>query len=73
MAKNSNVEIKNIEHVWSTPFYGEIEYEMPRELAKQLLATRKGEDQHSNVQKFLCSVVNLEFGIKGYCTRVVLT
>ena len=37
---------KNIENesktVWAKPFYGEIEYEMPKELAKQILATRKG-------------------------------
>lgn len=58
--------------VWSTPFYGEIEYEMPKAYAKQLLATRKGDDQHSNPQKFLCDIVNTEFRIKGYCTRVVL-
>jgi len=29
---------------WSKTSYGEIEYEMSKELAKQILATRKGAD-----------------------------
>lgn len=67
------IEPKDNTLVWTKPYYGGIEYEMPKELAKSILATRKGEDQHSNVQKFLCGVVNSEFGIKGYCTKVILT
>ena len=65
---------KNIENesktVYARPFYNEIEYEMPKELAKQLLATRKGTDQNMNPQAFLCKVVNEEFRIKGNCVKV---
>lgn len=57
--------------VWAKPFEGGIEYEMPKELAKQILATRKGADQNVHPQEFLCRVVNEEFGLKGYCTRVI--
>ncbi len=57
--------------VWAKPFEGGIEYEMSKELAKQILATRKGTDQSCNPQEFLCRVVNEEFGLKGNCTRVL--
>ena len=53
---------KNIENesktMWSKPSYGEIEYEMPKELAKQILATRKGTEQNMHPQEFLKKVVN---------------
>ena len=39
MSQLVNSESKS---VWSKPFYNPIEYEMPKELAKQILATRKG-------------------------------
>ena len=42
---NKNIE-NDAQSVWAKPFYGEIEYEMPKELAKQILATRKGTDQN---------------------------
>jgi len=65
---------KNIENesksVSAKSFYNEIEYEMPKELAKQILATRKGTDQNMHPQTFLCKVVNEEFGIKGNCVKV---
>ena len=65
---------KNIENesksVLAKPFYNEIEYEMPKEFAKQILATRKGTDQNMHPQAFLCKVVNEEFGIKGNCVKV---
>ena len=53
------------------PYEGDIEYEMSKEMAKQLLATRKGQDQNVHPQEFLCRVVNEEFGLKGNCTRVL--
>jgi len=58
--------------MWSKPSYGEIEYEMPKELAKQILATRKGADQNVHPQEFLCRVVNEDFGLKGFCTKVTV-
>lgn len=57
--------------VWAKPFEGDIEYEMTKEMAKQILATRKGGEQNIPPQKFLCQVVNEEFGIKGNCTHVL--
>lgn len=68
---NNNIE-NNAESVWAKPFYGEIEYEMPKELAKQILATRKGTDQNMHPQEFLKKVVNEEFGLKGYCSNVIV-
>lgn len=68
---NKNIE-NNTQSVWAKPFYGEIEYEMPKELAKQILATRKGTDQNMHPQEFLKKVVNEEFGLKGYCSNVIV-
>ena len=56
--------------VWSKPYYGPIEYEMPKAMAKQLLAERKGSDRNLHPQAYLCKVVNEEFGIKGNCIKV---
>lgn len=56
--------------VWSKPLYDEIEYEMPKEMVKQILATRKGDERNMQVQDFLCKVVNEEFGILGNCVKV---
>ena len=68
---NKNIE-NDAQSVWAKPFYGEIEYEMPKELAKQILATRKGPDQNMHPQEFLKKVVNEEFGLKGYCSNVIV-
>jgi len=69
MAKKANdSESKS---VWAKPFEGGIEYEMSKEMAKALLATRKGADANLPPQKFLCQVVNAEFGVKGNCVRVL--
>lgn len=50
---------------------GDIEYEMSKELAKNILNGRKGTEVNMHPQEFLCKVVNEEFGIKGNCTRVI--
>lgn len=68
MARVKDPESKT---VWAKPYEGGIEYEMTKEMAKQLLATRKGAEQNMPPQKFLCQVVNEEFGVKGNCTRVL--
>lgn len=69
MAKNKNME--NNSHTGSPkPYEGDIEYEMTKEMAKQILATRKGTDQNIPPQEFLCKVVNDEFRVKGNCVRV---
>ena len=67
----ANVE-NNSQSVWAKPFYGEIEYEMPKELAKQILATRKGPFANMHPQEYLKKVVNEEFGLKGNCTNVIV-
>ena len=68
--------MKNLENetktVWTKPSYGEIEYEMSKEMAKQILTTRKGTDQNVHPQEFLKRVVNEDFGLKGYCTNVII-
>ena len=56
--------------VWTKPFYNDIEYEMPKGLAKEILATRKGEERNMQPQAFLCKVVNEEFGLLGNCIKV---
>ena len=68
MARVKDPESKT---VWAKPYEGGIQYEMTKEMAKQLLATRKGAEQNMPPQKFLCQVVNEEFGVKGNCTRVL--
>ena len=52
------------------PPYGNIEYEMSKLMAKEILATRKGGERNIPPQKFLCQVVNDEFGLKGNCIKV---
>ncbi len=56
--------------VWAKPSYGEIEYEMSKEMAKEILATRKGAERNMHPQEFLKKIVNEEFGIKGNCVKV---
>ena len=70
MSKNSENTSKTI---YARPFEGDVEYEMSKEMAKQILATRKGVDQNVHPQEFLCRVVNEDFGIKGNCVRVLTT
>jgi hypothetical protein len=65
----NNTEPKN-ETVWTKPFYGGIEYEMPAAMAKNLLAERHGTDKNMHPQEYLKKVVNETFGIKGYCVKV---
>lgn len=69
MAKNKNIE-NNSKTVPCKPYEGDIEYEMTKEMAKQILATRKGAEQNVPPQEFLCRVVNDEFRVKGNCIRV---
>ena len=65
MAKNSETNT-----MWTKPYYQPIEYEMPKEMAKQILATRKGEERNMHPQEFLKKVVNTEFGLLGNCVKV---
>ena len=68
MAKTTDVNIKTVK---ANTAYREFEYEMSKEMAKQILATRKGAEQNMPPQEFLIQVVNDEFGIRGHCVRVI--
>lgn len=58
--------------VWTKPWYRPIEYEMPKEMAKVLLAERKGTDRNIHPQEYLKKVVNEDFGILGNCVKVTV-
>ena len=68
---NKKVKDNEAKSVWAKPYYGGIEYEMSKLMAKELLNERKGADRNIHPQEYLCKVVNASFGLKGYCTRVI--
>lgn len=49
------------------PFY---EYVMPKEMIKDLLEKRDGEEKKMRPHDYLVKVVNDEFLIKGTCLRI---
>lgn len=59
-------------HVWSKPFYGGIEYKMPKLMAKRILDARHGEEAKKPNQRSLCEYVDRTFGLKGHCVKVIL-
>ena len=67
-----NMKDAESKSVWSKPYYGPIEYEMPKAMAKMLLAERKGGDRNMHPQAYLRKVVNEDFGIKGNCVKVTV-
>ena len=68
MAKK--VKDNEAKSVWTKPYYGGIEYEMTKTMAKELLNERKGAERNMHPQEYLCKVVNETFGLKGHCTHV---
>ena len=50
---------------------GFVEYKMPEAMAKAYLNERTAEEKKMRPNDFLCKIVNEEFGLKGYCTRVI--
>ena len=46
------------------------EYKMSKEMANTYLKDRKGEERKKHPQKYLCEIINNEFGMMGTCTRV---
>lgn len=50
---------------------GFVEYKMPEAMAKAYLNERSAEEKKMRPNDFLCKIVNEEFGLKGYCTRVI--
>ena len=53
-------------------FRREIEYQMPKEMADDLLSDRKGKERKVDPQKFLCDYVNDQMGLIGRCTKVTV-
>ena len=51
---------------------GVMQYQMTQDMANHLLSIRKGADRNKDIQKYLCDVVNAEFGLKQCCTKVVI-
>ena len=52
---------------------GSFEYKMTKDMANGYLKARKGDDKKKHPQAYLCEIVNTEFGVKGNCTRVLIT
>lgn len=52
---------------------GTIEYKMPKKMAQALLKNRHGADVKMQPNDYLCKIVNEEFGLKGYCTNVLIS
>ena len=50
---------------------GCIEYKMPEQMARELLKNRKGDETKMRPNDYLCKIVNENFGLKGYCVRVI--
>lgn len=48
---------------------GFIEYKMPAQMAQAYIKMHKG--KIPNVNDYLCKIVNEEFGLKGYCVKVI--
>ena len=65
-------ENSNIRKMWdNSPLYGiEFDYQMPKSLAKGLLAAEP--KKVTDPQKYLVDYVNREFGLRGHCRKVVV-
>lgn len=48
---------------------GYVEYKMPEVMAQAYIKQHKG--KIPNVNEYLCNIVNEEFGLKGYCVKVI--
>jgi hypothetical protein len=49
-----------------------IEYKMPKETAKQLIAARSGPELKKDTNKFLVDYVNTNYGLLGVCRNIIL-
>ena len=72
---NTNFAKKETAKYWypDDPYLGKrfIEYKMPKEIILDLLNNRNDLDKNVDFQKFLCDYVNNEYGLNGYCIRVI--
>lgn len=70
--KNNNFHDKEY-NPWAIDTQGKcgyIEYKMPKIIADQYLKLAR--NKVGDVQKYLCNIVNTEFGLKGYCLKVII-
>lgn len=51
---------------------GLIEYQMPKDIAEDLLNSRRGKEKGIDPQKWLCDYVNTELHFIGYCIKVIV-
>lgn len=52
--------------------FGYIEYKMPINMAQAYLDDRKGAEVKVDPQKYLCNLVNEQYGLLGYCVKVIV-
>lgn len=70
MANNKNKDFGTKKNTQITPpdvTAGLVEYKMSRQMAENIVGTKKG-----NPQEILCNYVNTSLGLKGYCVKVLV-
>ena len=68
MAKNTQKRKTNIVN----KVKGDFEYKMPKAMADAYLKARKGEDKKKQPDEYLREIVDIDFRIKGKCSRVIV-
>ena len=51
---------------------GAVDYQMPKEMAEELIKMTGKSKKHLNIQQYLTDYVNRECGLKNHCTKVTL-
>jgi hypothetical protein len=51
---------------------GAVDYQMPKEMAEELIKLSGKNKKHLNIQEYLIGYVNRECGLKNNCTKVTL-
>ena len=65
MAKNKKPTVSTINR-------GYFKYKMTKEMANAYLNARKGEEKKKHPNDYLRELVDIDFGIKGVCSRVIV-
>lgn len=50
--------------------FGEIEYNMPKKAADDILSSRHGSEKNKSKQEYLCDYVNTQCGLLRKCVKV---
>ena len=70
-SKNKNFNNRKTNYNIPADVYAEpIEYKMSKQMADGIIKDAKGK---GNPQVLLCDFVNTQFGLKGYCVRVIVS